>query len=69
VSMYRSQCLVVRSGKNRITGLNFPIISLWDVTLFQVVKGDFQQGNIAYIFRKKLWEDNDIFLQTCLNFA
>jgi hypothetical protein len=38
--------------------LKFLIQALWDVALFQLVKGDFPQRNIAYIFRKELCKSN-----------
>jgi hypothetical protein len=42
VSMYQSQCLVV-SGKRNESFL-FLVQALWDLALFQLVKGDFPQG-------------------------
>jgi hypothetical protein len=33
------------------------------VTLFQLVKGDFPQGNIAYTFRSWQWKDNGILFK------
>jgi len=51
--MYRSQFIAVSGvkGSGRKI-LKFLIQALWDVALFQLVKGDFLGGNIAHIF----WE-------------
>jgi hypothetical protein len=40
--------------------LQFLIKALWDVALFQLVKSDFPQWNIAYIFRTEQWKNNGI---------
>jgi hypothetical protein len=38
--------------------LKFVIQALWDVALFQLVKGDFpQENNIAYISRIEQWKE------------
>ena len=40
--------------------LQFLIQGLWDVARFQLVKGDFSQENIAYIFRIEQWKNNGL---------
>jgi len=42
----------------------FLIQALWDVALFQLVKGDFPQGNITYICRIEQWKNNGILFTT-----
>jgi len=34
--------------------------ALWHVALFQLVKCDFPQGNIAYILSVEQWKNNGI---------
>ena len=36
----------------------FLLQALWDVALFQLVKGDFPQGNISRIFRREQLKNN-----------
>jgi len=52
-----------------MTGLKFLIKSLWVLALFQLVKGDFQQGNVVYILRIMLWKKMAFYLQKVVNFA
>jgi hypothetical protein len=40
--------------------LRFLIQALWDVALFELTKGDIQQGIIAYSLRKTQSESNGI---------
>jgi hypothetical protein len=42
--------------------LKLLIQASWDVAEFQLVKGDFQQGNIAYISRNWQWKNNIAYI-------
>jgi len=61
VSVYRSQGLVLssvkRSGRQV---LKIVIQALWDVALFQLIKSDFPQGKMSYIFRSEQLKNNGI---------
>ena len=43
--------------------------ALWDVSLFQLVKGDFPQGNIAYIFSEEDLKNNGFSFTKFGNFC
>jgi len=49
--------------------LNFLIQALWDVALFKLVKGNFPQWNIAYVYRIEQWKYIGILFEKIGNFC
>jgi hypothetical protein len=49
--------------------LKFLFEALWDVTQFQLVKGDIPLEKIVYIFRIEQWKNNGILFKNIGNFA
>ena len=59
VSVVLNSC--TRWGRSERQVLKLLLQALWDVALCQLVKGDFPQNNIAYIFRIEHWKEIWLF--------
>jgi len=49
----------MRCDRSERQVLKFLIQALWDVALFQLVKGDFPQENVTYNFKIEQGKNND----------